>query len=365
MDILFDEQEDLKEIPKYENLLNEVQDAFSEIEAEGVPGIIFIAHSKPIGNLYLAVKAQSLRTFSRAKVRTQFLKKETAENYLEGKGFEFLLMNIATAIYAKIGGIPWKLASSLLPLPGLFIGISFVRRREQASDKETIYYGAVEVLDKYGQHLVTEIRLHAIPTSDFKTKGLFIPYEEMCKLLTSILERYNKPPLIVVHKSAKFVEDEELRAIREITQQYSEEDYRISYAALHIKRDVIYRLFDHQADDLSPLRGTLIVDKASLQTKNWRLILFTTGRQESSRKRTKLGTPKPLEIAVEEIIAPLNHFDLAYQTLALTKLDWNTTELEIRTPITLKYSHRAARLASCMLAEEAPNYTIGDIRDLM
>ena len=78
-----------------------------------------------------------------------------------------------------------------------------------------------------------------------------------------------------------------------------------------------------------------------------------------------MGTPKPLELDVIENTGQLNAGTVAYQVLALTKLDWNTTEMEIRKPITLKYSKRAAKLAVYTLSREKETMKIGDIRDLM
>jgi len=51
--------------------------------------------------------------------------------------------------------------------------------------------------------------------------------------------------------------------------------------------------------------------------------------------------------------------------LALTKLDWNTTDPEIRMPITIKYSRKAAQIAPEILYSQTPDLKIADIRDLM
>ena len=53
------------------------------------------------------------------------------------------------------------------------------------------------------------------------------------------------------------------------------------------------------------------------------------------------------------------------QVLALTKLDWNNTDPEVREPITIKYSRRAAQIAPEILNFNAPDLRIADIRDLM
>jgi hypothetical protein len=50
----------------------------------------------------------------------------------------------------------------------------------------------------------------------------------------------------------------------------------------------------------------------------------------------------------------------------LTKLDWNTTEVSVKLPITLKYSNKAANLAPYLKNEEGRGpLEITDLRFLI
>ena len=103
-----------------------------------------------------------------------------------------------------------------------------------------------------------------------------MPYDQMYRILKDAIEKYGKPPMLIIHKSSPYVIDEELKAIHDIIQEYSDLQYSIMHLAVHIKGDTIYRLYDFGASDLSVNRGMALVDK--FRQNNWRIILFTTGR---------------------------------------------------------------------------------------
>ena len=362
MQISFDEKNDVAQIDEG-NALSRFESVADSIAEAGSPGVIVVAMNKLLSHIYRGCKLKVITKYSGKNVRAQFVKRQTIDNLMNIGGFEFFLINIATAVYAKAGGIPWKLSRSLIETRGLILGISFARKREESGD-ETIYYGAVELLDRYGEHLYTRMKVFRGPKRKVETKGLYVPYDSMVELLDDAIQRYGRPPLIVVHKSSPFVEDEEIKAINYVREKYGDKSFQISLIAIYIKGNTIYRLFDTDSKDYSPVRGYLLVDEGEVPHK--RMILFTTGRLPGEDSRRRLGTPRPLELNVAvDTIGRVKPEWLATQVLGLTKLDWNTTEPDIRTPITIKYSNRAARLAQHILAQEAPDLHIGDIRDLM
>jgi len=353
-------------VTNHKNYYDKLEDAVEQLKDtmdSKSRGIAVIVVKDLPTSMYYETKRKSLISYSKMNIRTQFVKKSTVETYIDKKDYEFLLLNIATAIYAKAGGTPWKLAHPILPMGGFIIGISFIRLHEERKGKEEIYYGSIEILDRYGDHLITEARLFRAPRETLRTKGLYVPYDQMYRILKDVVSGYGKPPMIIVHKSSPFVADEELKAIYDIIHKYSDSRVNIMHLAVHIKGDTIYRLYDFGVSDLSVKRGMALIDRT--RQNNWRIILFTTGRPLKLNVRKKLGTPKPLELDVVENTAQLSAGVVAYQVFALTKLDWNTTEPEIRKPITLKYSRRAAKLAVYTLSREKETMKIGDIRDLM
>jgi hypothetical protein len=68
--------------------------------------------------------------------------------------------------------------------------------------------------------------------------------------------------------------------------------------------------------------------------------------------------------AHEENTTRDNIREISEQVLVLTKLDWNTTEISLRVPITLKYSNKAAQLAPYLNLKEIASPGLLEISDL-
>jgi len=347
-----------------DNLLVDLEEAFDTLRSETSRGIVIIAMKDLPAHIYKHSKIKSMTTYSGLHLRTQFIKKKTIESHAGTKGYMYLLMNAATAVYAKIGGTPWKLSRSILSTKGLILGISFSRRRDKLSDKETIYYGAIQILDRYGEHLDTQIRMFVASPKELASKGLFVPYDKLKSILDEAIRRYGKVPQIVIHKSAPMV-DEEVRAVKEVVEKYSDEHYPIFYVFAHVKTNTMYRAYDISAKDYSIRRGLMLL-RSGKSSKWIQYIIFTTGRlYRTVSERNKLGTPKPLELSIDTNMRKVIPSYVGEQVLALTKLDWNTTDPEVREPITIKYSRRAAQIAPEILNFNVPDLRIADIRDLM
>jgi len=333
------------------NILSTIENYYFEL-AEKLPNysvVIIILSDKIIEEHYRKIKAFRFK-YTKKVIRLQLIKESTLNNALSStSSLDFYLLNIATAIYAKVGGTPWLLDQMLLPA-GVLIGIAFTKPRF-LNEKEIFYYGILTIYNKYGRYVSMDA--HGI-TKDYKdlkmlrTKGLYIPKKDMADMLSRIVNNY-MPPIAIIYKSSKF-HREEKEAIEEILKNKD-----IKYALIHIESSNPYRGYDPNSYNLTVARGDLILDK---EISN-RAIFFTTGSSQDSQ-RTKPGTPKPLELEVEENNTSFNIIDFSKQILSLTKLDWNTTDLEIRIPITIKYAYKVAGLSPFLF----PNI-ITDIRDLM
>jgi hypothetical protein len=364
--LVFDKNSDVVITTPNELLVN-LENTFNSLKT--IPrGIIIITFKDLPSNVYSRTKIRTLQrsTNLEQSLRTQFIRKEIIEKYTGTKGHIYLLMNIATAIYTKASGVPWKLSRSITPTKGLILGISFSRKRIKVSDKEVIYYGAIQLLDRHGEHLYTEIKMFTSTLEELSTKGYFVPYDKMKSILSASIDKYGKVPYIIIHKSSPIV-DEEIKAVQEVINKYSNKDYPIFYIFAHIKSNTIYRAYDPSASDYSIRRGLMLL-RSIKSNKYIQYILFTTGRlYKSMSERDKLGTPRPLEVAINTNMPDISRLPnyIGEQILALTKLDWNTTDPEIRMPITIKYSRKAAQIAPEILYSQTPDLKIADIRDLM
>lgn len=297
--------------------------AFSKSRIDNKPVILLVV-PKPLHKLYHKVKALALQKM----IPVQVVLRET----LKKDPLEFTLMNIGIALYTKGGGIPWILANPLMKSRGLFVGISFHLDHEA----KNIYYGVMEVFDKFGRHLKCKIRMYSSSAEIRSIRGLYIPRDDAEKVLTELIKEY-EPREIIFHKSAPF-HSEEKEAIEAVCKSKG-----VSYSLVHIERTNPYRVYADE-EDFTPARGTVVFDS----THKNRALLCTTGRPMISLGKMKpwsgIGTPRPLEIMLEENTTRYSLREIVEQILALTKLDWNTTEISVRSPITLKYSNKAANL---------------------
>jgi len=341
------------------NILQCIEDAYLEL-AEKLPDkstIIVVANDEVIEKNYTRVKALRF-SYTKKTIRLQLVKRSTLEKALSDETtLNFALFNVATAIYAKAGGTPWVLERQLIPA-GIFIGIAFTRPKVVSSSgqtKEIFYYGILTVYNKFGRYIdmsVRGIRMEISTSSRIRgTRGLYIPKNDMIQMLSQIINTYT-PPVVIIHKSARFHVDE-IEAVK-----YVLRNKEISYALIHIESSNPYRGFGEDQYDVTVVRGDLVLDKEL----NNRAILFTTGCTQGDRgtqRRGKPGTPRPLELEVEENTTPYSVRDFARQVLGLTKLDWNTTDLEVRMPVTIKYARKVAALTRYLTS------TVTDVRDLM
>ena len=344
--------------------INSLSDALPSIEsayfelAENLPNrsiVVVALDDKIIDKYYTKIKAIRFR-YAKKTIHLQLIRSSTLKKTLTNSvTTTFTLFNMATAIYAKIGGIPWLLDQQLIPA-GIFIGIAFTKPKVVSftkSKKEIFYYGILALYNKFGRYIDMSARGITLEIDKRLrgTKGLYIPKKYMIEMLTQIISAY-LPPVVIIHKSSRF-HKEELEAVR-----YVLKNKGIDYALIHIESSNPYRGYGEQALDMTAVRGDLILDK---EIGN-RAILFTTGCTQLDhgvQRRSRPGTPRPLELEIEENVTPYTVKDFAKQVFALTKLDWNTTDLEVRMPITMKYARKVASLTPYITS------SITDVRDLM
>lgn len=328
--------------------------------AESLPGdgvVLFFLDDRTLDKYYASIKALRF-DYAPKTVRVQVIRKSTLSRILRDPvTLKFSLLNIASSIYAKACGTPWVHDGPIIPA-GIFIGIAFTRPKvleETRMTKEVFYYGVLTVYNKFGKHLDTRVKGLTIEVPRVKklrgTKGLYVPKEDMIKLLNQILAVY-RPPIVVIHKSSRF-HREEKEAVEMVLGNKG-----VDYVLVHVESNNPYRGFSKTVYRYNIVRGDLLVDVEN----NDRVILFTTGCvQEGNnlKPRTRPGTPRPLELEIEANTSPFGPRELAEQILSLTKLDWNTTDIEIRMPITIKYASKASKLAPYIEGK------VVEIRDLM
>lgn len=280
-------------------------------------------------DLHNAIKGKGMRV----NIPTQVLRETTARAILEypnstykvGQGPATFAWNLATALYYKAYGRPWRLAK--LRFGTCYVGISFYRNLMNPDlNLET---SMAQVFTHSGEGFVLR---GSDVTIDKYTREAHLTKTQAHELLTDSIQKYlgkvgSRPNRVVIHKTSLFSEEEKLgfdEAIAELPKDY-----------VTISENPDLRFL--RTGKYPVLRGTVI----SL-TPNQHL-LYTTGYTPRVRTYPGLRIPRPLLIThcgdseIELICSEI---------LGLTKLNWNTTAFSTQLPITLEFAQRVGRVLS-------------------
>jgi hypothetical protein len=261
-----------------------------------------------------------------------------------------VMWRIGLALYAKAGGIPWKLTDA--EPDSAHIGISYALR-PNASGQPRFVTCCSQVFDAEGSGL----EFIAYDAHEFEMRqgdNPFLSRAEMFKVMTRSLDLYRRrhagssPRRVIVHKSTEFKRDEvdgcmealhlcESVDLVQIVESVSWRGVRIDPergnqrkgqpAAYPIARGTLVGLGPKEA--LLWMHGSVagISDKASY---------FQGSR----------STPRPIRIVRHAGHGPWD--DSARSALALSKMSWNNDALYDPLPVTMGYAQGLARVVKRM-----------------
>jgi len=195
--------------------------AVRDIPSDCDIAVIVLPYDNPIEarEVYNEVKAAS---FSREpKLKTQCIRKitlakleeieyETYDRMIKKTRSEHSinLWNFATAVFTKVGGVPWKLKDDMSEV-GCFVGMvtntKLIDERRYIKDK----MGICEVADSWGTHVmwVKEALPSMQPTREEGLKVIDIDPNDVSRLVGSVLDRYCRTTLGVDY-------DEKIKTIK-------------------------------------------------------------------------------------------------------------------------------------------------------
>lgn len=224
-------------------------------------------------------------------------------------------LNLALNIVAKCGLVPWVL-SEKLPEADFFIGIAYTTTRGSKNREKMM--GFVSVFDEYGRWRF------------YKGESVFSfdkKKEYFAKLIPQTLQELGHLPEnahIHIHTASRFSQEDEatiLRAAKEAVPG-------VRFSFVWINDSHLLRGYDNSNVAGSLSRGTYI----TLSPKTF--LLSTTGYNIFKKS---LGTPRLIEASVHTDKAVSTRL-YAKQLLALTKLNWASTNALTGEPITTKYA---------------------------
>lgn len=229
--------------------------------------------------------------------------------------------NLATSIYYKIGGLPWKLGDIRKGV--CYIGLTF--KQDEVNINTRYACCAAQMFLDSGDGIVFRGRVG--PYYNPNTKEYHLTRESAKELVSKALNSFQlandgrKPDEIFIHGKAYF-NDEEWEGFTEAIEN------GIKLNGIRIRSEKIFKLF--RSKNYPILRGI-----AYIQSEQF-AFLWTKGFIPRIQSVLGLETPNPLSIQI--IRGDANIQDVCRDIMALTKLNYNACIFCDGSPVTLKFA---------------------------
>lgn len=264
----------------------------------------------------------------------------------------YSLNNLALALYAKLGGIPWTLSVQQRLVHEIVVGIGSARIGfDRLSDRERLV-GITTVFSGDGNYLLGNATTEA-SSDDYQTALLTSLRATLDELKRRFGWRHGDKLRIIFHQSFKRYKETEAQAVASLVAELT--DFDVEYAFVQVSGDHDWKLFDKSAPGVAyrqSRKGVAVPERGQIVPLGPRAALVTlTGPQQL--KTDLQGCPSPMLVSVHPN-STFNSLDyIAKQVFDLTFMSWKTF-MPSTQPVSIAYPNMVVDLLGNL--RQIPNF---------
>ncbi|WP_344220113.1 hypothetical protein [Nonomuraea bangladeshensis] len=235
--------------------------------------------------------------------------------------------NVHVALYYKAGGVPWRLQRSSTDLSTCYVGISFYR----SGGTDTLDTAVAHIFNELGDGVIVRGGTAHVSKEDRQPHLIGADARQLLLNALTVYKREHRtlPARVVVHKSSRFTSDE-----KDGFNAAADERDLHALDLVWITSSENALLF--RPGSAPPLRGTF------MSLSKYEHLIYTRGSVDFYSTYPGMYVPRPLGLRTAQLsVSPR---ELGVETLALSKMNWNQSRLDGRSPITLQTADQVKQI---------------------